>query len=274
MNFIDISVVCPVYNSKGYVKKTLDSIINQDLKPREILFIDDGSSDGTPQYLNEILSNKKIKIKWKIFNCNHNGPGAARNIGIKNAKSNWISFIDSDDIWERNKLKKVNDIIKLHSNINFISHNEKHLKSDGSILHINYIKKYDQNNSLEKQLFLENIFSTSAVTCKKSLFHNEGYFDETLMSAQDYEVWLKLSKKIKLYFIDEFLGTYIERDGNITSSNWKLRLRNELIILNRYKHYVNFNIYWYRIILLVLRSSLKAFLKIKYKTNSLNLFNK
>lgn len=258
MNFADISVVCPVFNSKEYVKKTVDSLINQDLLPREILFIDDGSNDGTPEYLNQILSNEKINVKWKIFNCNHNGPGAARNIGIKNAESSWISFIDSDDIWELNKLKKVNEIIKLNSEINFICHNEKYLKSDGSISYLKYSKKYDKNKSLEKQLFLENIFSTSAVTCKKNMFLNEYFFDENLMSAQDYEIWLRLSKKIKLYFLKDFLGTYIERKGNITSSNWTFRLRNEIIILNRYKHYVNLFTYLNRLFYLILRSCIKA----------------
>ena len=70
------------------------------------MFIDDGSNDGTPQFINEILINKNLELKWKIFKSTHKGPGAARNIGIKNAKSNWISFIDSDDIWEKNKLKE------------------------------------------------------------------------------------------------------------------------------------------------------------------------
>ena len=259
MNFVDISIVCPVYNSKNYVKKTIDSIIKQDLKPREIIFIDDGSNDGTPQFITEILVNKNLEVKWKIFKSTHKGPGAARNIGIKNAKSNWISFIDSDDIWEKNKLKKINEIITLNSEVNFITHNEKYLKKDGSIIHLNYSKKYNQNKSLEKQLFQENIFSTSAVTCKKSLFLSEGCFDETLMSAQDYEIWLKLSKKIKIYYLNDFLGTYVERDGNITSKHWIFRLRNELIILNRYRHYVNFYTYVCRLFLLILRFSLKAF---------------
>ena len=277
MKSIDISVVCPVYNSKNYVKKTIDSIIKQDLKPREILFIDDGSNDGTPQFINEILINKNLELKWKIFKSTHKGPGAARNIGIKNAKSNWISFIDSDDIWKKNKLKKINEIITLNSEVNFITHNEKYLRKDGSILHLNYNKKYKQNKSLEKQLFQENILSTSAVTCKKSLFLSEGYFDETLMSAQDYELWLKLSKKIKIYFLNDYLGTYVERDGNITSKNWIFRLKNELIILNRYRHYVNFNSYVCRLFLLILRSCLKAFFnffKIKFnKAKMVFLFN-
>ena len=70
---------------------------------------------------------------------------------------------------------------------------------------------------------MKNFLSTSSITLKKDLIIKANYFDETLMNAQDYDMWLKIGDNFKLFFIDEFLGTYYERDGNITSTPYKKR---------------------------------------------------
>jgi len=114
-----ISVICPTYNSENFVENTLTSVINQSFLPDEIILIDDGSTDNTIQVLESFKKEYKRNIRIQILKSNHNGPGKARNIGIKNANNEWIAFLDSDDIWHANKLERIHDIFKENEETNF-----------------------------------------------------------------------------------------------------------------------------------------------------------
>ena len=119
-------------------------------------------------------------------------------------------------------------------------------KKDNSIEEYNYSKYFDINQSIYNQLFNKNFLSTSSITLKKELIIKANYFDETLMNAQDYDMWLKIGDNFKLSFIDEFLGTYYERDGNITSTPYKKKIFNLLKILKKNKNSVSIFQYYYK----------------------------
>ena len=100
---INISVVMPTYQSALFIHRTLQSIIDQTLLPSQILIIDDGSKDDTCSII-EDFSQKHPELNIELIKCSHKGPGAARNIGVQRAKCEWISFLDSDDLWFPDKL--------------------------------------------------------------------------------------------------------------------------------------------------------------------------
>lgn len=232
---MNISVVCPTYNSALFIEATVKSIFRQTRLPDEVLFIDDGSTDDTLEFLLKFKKNNNLPTKILIKQNSHKGPGSARNAGIKLASGDWIAFIDSDDIWLENKLLEVEKVIKSDTKINFICHNEIMIKKNGKQKSMDYAKKYNKSIPLFDQLYFSNIFSTSAIACKKKLLVEHGFFDESLLSAQDYDLWIKLSSFINPYFINKHLGFYIERFGNITSGNLLKRMKNEIQIALRYK---------------------------------------
>ena len=241
-----ISVVIPTYNSQNYIIRALDSVINQSRSPDEIIISDDGSRDNTLIVIkNWIKNNKKISIK--ILKNDHSGPGAARNIGIKNASHCWISFLDSDDTWRYDKIELVKKVILKEHQLNFITHLEYHRSISGvKSLISNRLKKLITTKkifSLEKELYLSNLFSTSAVTIKKELLSRFGFFDEKLDNAQDYDLWLKLSKKINLKVILKPLSTYYSSKDSITSRPFSKRIKCELIICFRYKNNVSLSLF-------------------------------
>ena len=233
-----ISVICPTYNSENFVEKTLKSVINQTYLPQEIILIDDGSSDNTIQILEEFKKEYQNMFQIQIIKSKHNGPGKARNIGIENANNEWLAFLDSDDIWWSNKLEMVEASIKKNKNINFICHDEMLVKINGDKKEMLHSSSFNNNLPLKRQLYYANFISTSTVVCNKKLLNSEhSFFDESLMSAQDYELWLRLSsldsnatQKINLLFIKEILGEYVERKGNITSGKLFSRLKNDIKI--------------------------------------------
>ncbi|PWX16163.1 hypothetical protein CYK66_10230 [Clostridium perfringens] len=100
------SIITPMYNSFNYMKRFFESFENQTMKNFEIIIIDDCSSDGSYQKLLEFI--KTIKLNIKVLKTSKNsGPGNARNMGIKAAKGEWITFVDNDDWVDKCLLEKV-----------------------------------------------------------------------------------------------------------------------------------------------------------------------
>lgn len=231
-----ISVVCPTYNSEAFIAETLDSIIAQDLQDFELIVVDDGSIDKTVEIIKQKLGD--VKFKYEIIECSHAGPGAARNIGVSHASCDWVAFLDSDDAWFESKLSRVLDIINTCFDINFICHLENIQFADGSSSISNY-KNFSYDKRLDRQLYFKNFFSTSAVVLKRDLFLVSGYFDENMRNAQDYELWLKFANVIKPKMLNEVLGKYIIREGNISSGPLIPRYINLIKIAWRYRSYTS-----------------------------------
>ena len=99
---MDISVIVPVYNVKSYLSACLDSILNQDFDSYEIVVVDDGSTDGSGELAEQYASRHTDKIR--VLHQENQGLGGARNTGIKDAKGEYVAFIDSDDWIKPNML--------------------------------------------------------------------------------------------------------------------------------------------------------------------------
>lgn len=243
-NSISVSVVCPTYNSAQYVQQTIESVLQQTLPADELIIVDDGSSDETVSVLNKLKEKYCGSTQIIILNEFHRGPGAARNRGVEIAKSDWIAFIDSDDIWKNNKLEKIISIIKLNPDPNIYCHSELYIPLSGKETTLNYGKYYNKGVDFKKLLYKVNLFSTSATVCNRSLFNNAGYFDEELSSAQDFDLWLKFAPYLNPIFINEVLGVYNERVGNISTTRTLKRLKNIISVYKRYRRYVSSIIYF------------------------------
>lgn len=229
-----ISVICPTYNSSSFVLRTLESIVAQSYRPFEVIISDDGSMDDTVQTVRRFLKGYP-EIQSEIIVRPHCGPGAARNAGIQHAKGEWIAFIDSDDVWLPQKLEVVAQAISKHPEVNLFCHSEEQVSRDGSRQLLDHGSRFNAQKSIDSQLYYCNLFSTSAVTCRQDLLCQSGLFDESLMSGQDYELWLRMSPWIRPYFIRDVLGYYYDRHGNISSSgDWQL-WRNMIRIAVRHK---------------------------------------
>jgi glycosyltransferase involved in cell wall biosynthesis len=230
----DISVVVPAFMSASYLMRTLESVGVQTVRPREIVVVDDGSRDGTADVA-EAFARSQRGFPVRVLREPHRGPGAARNAGVRAAAGEWIAFLDSDDLWNPDKLAVVTAAMNAHPAANFFCHNETIVFLDGSTRDTDYAEGYDPRQPLPPQLYRRNFFSTSAVVCRRDDVLRCGGFDETLSSAQDYELWMRMSPVIVPVFIPRTLGTYVLRSGNITTSRFWRRLRNALRVKVRHR---------------------------------------
>lgn len=226
MEDVLISVIIPVYNGEKYISKALDTVMNQSVLPYEIVIVNDGSTDGTSMAIEDYLKNRNIPINFlKVINQKNLGAGEARNTGLCMATGNWVSFLDCDDEWSTKKIELVVNTIKRNPDFNIIAHNEFWKYVDNNALsHIAYLKeKYNPDKDFFVQMYEGNLLSTSSLTIKKLLLDQTNLFDTTLQPAEDYDLWMRLSKRGKLFYMDDVLTTYLIRRDSISSS-----------IMNRY----------------------------------------
>jgi len=227
-----ISVIIPTYNSEGFITKTLETVYSQTYNNYEVIISDDGSTDNTVETARDSFDRYGHREN-KILINSHEGSAAARNRGIEVANGDWISFLDSDDLWFEKKLSMVADYI-VQNEVDVVCHSVIEKSSEKEIL----VKRYDFHNykvSPFLSLYRSNSLGTSAVTVKKNLLVEAGLFDKSLPAAHDYDLWLRVAMipNIKIGFIREPLVYYITRQGNI-SSNIERRLQCMLEISRKY----------------------------------------
>ena len=189
-----ISVIIPTFNRKKTLERAIHSVINQSLSPFEILIIDDGSNDGTKEWVKE--SFQDIKYIYQ----NNQGVSSARNKGIKHAYGDWVAFLDSDDEWLPNKLYEQVKAIGSNPEIKFFHTNEIWIRNG---VRVNQMKKHKKYGGyiFEKCLDICKV-SPSSVLIKKEIFDDVGAFDNSLRVCEDYDLWLRITSKYPVVFLD------------------------------------------------------------------------
>lgn len=190
-----ISVIIPTYNRVYTLKRAIDSVLNQSYKNFELIIVDDGSNDETPNLI------KSYTDKLLYIRVQHKGPAYARNIGIKISRYNYIAFLDSDDWWNKNKLLSQLDYMAKHPTY-AISHTQEVWYKNGKIL--NQKKRHRKYGGyiFERCLPLCAV-GISTVIIKREVFEDVGYFDESLPACEDYDFWLRTSLKYNFLFLDQ-----------------------------------------------------------------------
>ena len=198
-SIVNVSVIIPTYNRKNLLKRALHSVSSQTFVPREIIVVDDGSSDGTKDWVLE-----RFPYVRYIYQDN-SGVSSARNAGIKEAKGSWIAFLDSDDEWMSNKLEQQKRAINSFQQAWLCHTNEIWIRNG---VRVNQMKKHQKygGNVFENCLDICRI-SPSSVLIKKEVFEMVGLFDESLKVCEDYDLWLRITAVLPVIFLDEQLIT-------------------------------------------------------------------
>ena len=196
-NIGNISVVIPTYNRRKTIGRSIDSVLNQTLFPSEIIVVDDGSTDGTCDYIQSNFPS------IKLLHQPNKGVSAARNKGIRYADTNWIALLDSDDEWFPQKLEKQVMTLSQSPDIKFC-HTEEIWIRNG--VRVNQMKKHQKygGHIFYKCLDMCRI-SPSSVLFHQSILDDVGYFDKDLKVCEDYDLWLRITAKFPVLYIDESL---------------------------------------------------------------------
>jgi len=193
---IHISVIIPTYNRANFLERAIDSVLSQTRKVDECIIVDDGSSDNSSLILQKYQSNVGVIRLDKNSGVSH-----ARNVGMKMASGNWIALLDSDDEWKANKLERQLEAIHKKPDTVFC-HTEEIWIRNGK--RVNQMKKHQKFGGFIFDKSLERcLISPSSVLFRKSLLEEIGYFDPTFPICEDYDLWLKVSARYAVLFLDE-----------------------------------------------------------------------
>ena len=248
-----VSVVIATYNGLPYLKDSIQSVLEQTYKKIEIIIIDDSSEDNTFSYVSNIMK-KDNRIKYFKINKN-TGTSAARNLGIKKCKGEFICFLDADDLWNKNKLKEQLKTLKKNTIIactacNYKKENNKKPSNYLITLLRIYLQKFFLFMIIKKGyywLYIYNPIILSSVLIKKEIF-NEYKFVEDRYQREDLDLWLKLMTKYnkKIVYIDKVLVTITRRSKSVTADRTRefnviiRSISNDFIYRNDYRKFSYF----------------------------------
>jgi teichuronic acid biosynthesis glycosyltransferase TuaG len=204
-----VSIIIPYFKKKNYIRTTIKSILSQKYKKFEVIIIYDDSDRSELKYLKKIKSlDKRIRI---IVNKKNIGAGPSRNRGLKHCRGSYIAFIDADDVWKPNKLKK--QIHYMKKNNIMISH------TSFEVINLNNHKiLYRNARDLDyKDLLNSCDVGLSTVILKKKILKKSCFAN--LKTKEDYILWLKLSKQgYKFYALKKNYTSWRKTPRSLSSS--------------------------------------------------------
>lgn len=231
-----ISVIIPTYNRAQFIRRAIDSVLNQTYKNFELIIVDDGSTDETEDFLDPL---KKAGLIRYLKRPNL-GVSCARNFGVENATGTFISFLDSDDEWLPHKLQDQLNFLERHSSLRIVYGEELWIRNGKRVNQ----KKIHQKSGgwIFDQCVQQCLIAPSSVMMEKSLFLEMGGFDEQFMVCEDYDLWLKISSLFEIGFVSHPL--IIKHGGHedqlstkfVAMDLWRLKSMQRILQIRNLNH--------------------------------------
>ena len=227
----EVSVIIPTYNRVKLLDRAIKSVLSQTYKDFEIIIVDDCSKK--PAEIQQLIGSYQDKRINYIRHESNKGGSAARNTGIRAARGTYVAFLDDDDEWVSNKLEMQMQIYKqskdkrlgvVYSGITFVNSD----KSSSLVIKPQY------RGDVQKAVLRACILGSATPIIRRDLFATAGYFDETLPSCQDWDMWIRLSQHCTFDFTSDSLAiAYVH--GNQISAGIKNRISARMILLGSYR---------------------------------------
>ena len=206
-----VSIIMPSYNTGRFIKETIESVLAQSYTTWELIIVDDCSNDNTDDVVSQYLADERIHY---IKNDTNSGAAVSRNRALREAKGKWIAFLDSDDLWEPDKLQK---------QISFMKENGCHFS------YTNYIEIDEESKATgksvtgPKRISRHGMYNYCWMGCLTVMYDAEevGLIQiADIKKNNDYAMWLKVCKKANCYLLDETLARYRKRSGSISNHGY------------------------------------------------------
>ena len=206
-----VSIIMPSYNTAKFIDETIESVLKQTYENWELIIVDDCSTDNTDEVVNKYLSDSRIKY---FKNEKNSGAAVSRNRALREAKGRWIAFLDSDDLWNEDKLQK---------QIAFMKENGY------SFSYTNYIEIDEESKPNGR--FVSGPKKVSKLSMRSYCWPGclTVIYDATVVGLvqiadikknNDYAMWLKACKRAKCYLLSENLASYRKRSGSISNHGY------------------------------------------------------
>jgi glycosyltransferase involved in cell wall biosynthesis len=225
-----ISVIIPVYNGEKTIQETIESVLNQTFKDFELLIINDGSQDATLDIVERIKD-----PRLKVFSCPNAGVSATRNRGISLASGEYISFIDADDLWTPDKLEAQLRVLQENPKAAVAYSWTDHIDESGHFFrqgpHSNF------TGDVYGMLLLSDFVGNgSNPLIRSQAFTEVGGFDESLIPAADWDMWLRLAACYEFFAVTSPQILYRISPSSMSSNVWRMEAESLQIIERVFAH--------------------------------------
>lgn len=209
-----VSVIIPTYNRAHLIGRAIQSVLNQTYQDFEIITVDDGSTDNTEEVVRRF---RDERIRY-IRHQKNKGVAVARNTGVKASRAEYVAFLDSDDEWLAKKLERQMEIVKnaaprigvVYTGFWRIKDNKRVYTPSSNIK--------PKEGDIYTSLLKGNFVGTSATLVRKECFGKAGMFDERLPPAEDWEMWIRISKCYHFECIDEPLAVSYHQPDSLSAN--------------------------------------------------------
>ena len=206
-----VSIIMPSYNTGRFIKETIESVLSQSYQNWELLIVDDCSTDDTDEVVKPYLADVRISY---IKNEKNSGAAVSRNRALREAKGKWIAFLDSDDLWEPEKLEKQIAFMKDNgyhfSYTSYVEIDEASLPNGKRVTGPKHITRHGMYNYCWMGC-LTVMYDAEAVGLMQIA---------DIKKNNDYAMWLKVCKKTDCYLLNEDLARYRKRSGSISNHGY------------------------------------------------------
>jgi glycosyltransferase involved in cell wall biosynthesis len=233
---MDFSIVIPTYNCAPYLDEALASVAAQEGPSKEVIVVDDGSTDDTPELLS---SGACGQIRYLRLLVNHGGPSRPRNHGLRAARGEFIAFLDADDVMLPGYLAAVHRFFREGPELGMVFTRGERFNAHGVLGPTLERKAYPRFHRMQKTpagferylidsrqafttLFYENYILPSGVSIPRRIFDTVGFFDETLKNGDDRDLWFRITRLFPVGYIESPLFRYRKREGSISNRGIEL----------------------------------------------------
>lgn len=232
----EVSVILPAYNAHSTIKDTIISVLNQTFSDFELIIINDGSTDDTLEVVGRI-DDSRIQVHTNT----NSGPSATRNKGIELAQGNYITFIDSDDMWTEQKLEYQYKALSNQPDYDVAYSWTLFMDISGNILHP--VRSVDFSGFVFDELINYNfIGSGSNILVSRDAVIKTGYFNTEYKLSEDWDYSLRLAKSFKFVCVPQFHIQYRQSSNSLTSNIELIESESTRVISDNYnnQNYQNF----------------------------------
>jgi len=230
-----VSVVIPAFNSGRFIGEAIDSVLVQGIAAMEVVVVDDGSTDDTEQVV------RRYTGRVRYLQRSHSGPSAARNAGIRASTSEYVAFLDSDDLWPAGTLKARIDLLDTHNDMGLVFGDFEKFDDDGVVMPSMFRQRDLLGDFLGEGPYLQDAFAklfscnyiaTPTAVVRRAVLTDVGGFDEKLRYVEDMDLWFRIAERYSIGFVPDVAAS-VRRHGQNTSRDVAAMSRSFLDVLEK-----------------------------------------
>jgi glycosyltransferase involved in cell wall biosynthesis len=219
------TTIMPVYNHVDYVEEAVRSVREQIFTDWQLIIVDDGSTDGSAELLDKLAAQDE---RIEVIHQSNAGPAAARNAALPVARGQWLTYLDSDDVWLPDALDAYDRFLQDHPDVQFVYGYRHRLNEDGTVTES--AGEFQDAPTGTKELFGRMYLSHLCVCYRRELMDEVGGYDGNLRSCEDYELYLRMSLHTDFHPLGRATGLRRRHGTNISrQTGYSRRLEAEVL---------------------------------------------